>query len=84
MARPEGVACEVVYSHDYEAQAKAIEPDYARLDEMMAGAEWVIARSPLRGDVIVILNPGGDLPRLAVSATIGDDQAEVTGIETAE
>lgn len=84
MPRPEGVACEVIYSDEYDAQAQAIEPDYARLDEMIRGAEWVIARTSLRGEVTVTLNPGGGMPFLQVSATITDEQATVTGIEIAE
>jgi len=51
---------------------------------MVSGAEWVIARSSLRGDVVVILNPGGGKPRLAMSATITDENATVTGVEVAE
>ena len=74
----------VTYSKEYEKQAAAIEPDVQRLDAMMRGLEWALARTPLRGPVVAILNPGVGKPRLEVRATIADDGALVTGIGRAE
>ncbi|MBA3688657.1 MAG: hypothetical protein H0W81_07500 [Chloroflexi bacterium] len=80
MARPAGFPCKVVYSKEFDANSKAIEPDYKRLDDMMRGAEWVIARTEHRGLVDVILNPGGGLPRILMSAIVRDDEAVVVDI----
>ena len=75
MTRPAGVPCTVIRSPEFTAQAEAIEPDYERLDAMLFGGEWVIARSPLRGQVDVVLNPGGGLPRVLVTVDISDEEA---------
>lgn len=83
MARPQGVPCTVTYDDSFKKQAAEIEPDYRRLDKIMHGAEWVIARTELRGEVVVILNPGERLERLKVKATIGEEIAIVHGIERA-
>ena len=70
----------VTYSQEYLRHAEAIEADYRRLDEMMRGAEWVLARTPLRGEVIVTLNPGGTARHLDVYAEVTDAEAVVNGI----
>ncbi len=70
----------VTYSDEYHRQAASIEADYRRLDEMMRGAEWVLARTPLRGAVIVTLNPGGRARHLEVYAEVTDAEAVVNGI----
>lgn len=80
MPRPAGVPCKVVYSKEFEGNAKSIEPDYKRLDEMLRGAEWVIARTDMRGLIDVVLNPGGGLPRVLVSAIVRDDEAAMVDI----
>jgi len=81
MARVPGVPCTVARSENFRAQAEAIEPNYARLDEMLSGTEWTVARTDLRGIVEIILNPGGGIPRLAVRAIVLEDEAELTSIE---
>lgn len=80
MPRPVGVPCKVVYSTDFDTSAKVIEPDYARLDDMLRGAEWVVARTDLRGLVAMVLNPGGGLPRVLVSAIVTDDEVQMVDI----
>jgi hypothetical protein len=79
--RPEGVPCTVTYSHEFEAHALAMESDYRRLDEMMAGAEWAVSRTGVRGSVVVILNPGGNaLDWLEVRAFVEENGATITDI----
>ena len=74
----------VTYSVEYERSAAAIEPDARRLDEMIRGAEWALARTEKRGEVVVVLNPGAGGLRLEVRATVTDTGAVVTRIGRAE
>lgn len=73
----------VTYSAEYAEQAATVEPDVRRLDEMIRGLEWVLARTPLRGSVLVVLDPGRGGPKLEVRATVEAQGALVTGIRKA-
>lgn len=74
----------VTYSREYDEQARVIEPDYRRLDEMVRGAEWALARTELRGSVVVVLNPGGGQEYVELYADVMDNGAVVTGISVAD
>jgi hypothetical protein len=74
----------VTYDDRFYAQAKKFERDFRRLDEMVIGAEWTLARSPYLGLNRVVLNPGGGMPKLEVWADVGESLVIVTGIDAVE
>ena len=64
----------VTWSEGFRRDASAIEPDYARLDSMLDGAEWILARTDLRGTVLVALSFRAAVPVvLRFKAKVSDD-----------
>ncbi len=72
---------EVVRSKDFEDDAAFIEPELERFDEMFRGIEWLMARSPLLGRVVVRLRFGPNRRQVKVTALVTEQQAILTGIE---
>ncbi len=73
--RDQGVPCTVTFEKGFDAQVDRLRKDFPRIDEMVRGAEWAIARSELRGDIKVGLYAGAGGPYLIVEATVGEEVA---------
>lgn len=78
--REKGIPCTVTYDDGFDAQMAKLAKDYPRIDEMVRGAEWAIARTELRGEIVVGLYAGGGGPYVIVEATVTDELAIATTI----
>lgn len=71
---------EVLTTPQFDAQAKAIQSDVKRFDELFTGIEWTIARSQYEGPVVLRADLGTNGPRVEVRAEVEEKQALLTGI----
>lgn len=79
--RDKGVPCTVTFDRAFDEDVEALRGRYPRIDEMVRGAEWALARTELRGDVEVGLYPGGGGSYLVVEATVTDSLAVAARIK---
>lgn len=79
--REPGVPCKVVYSHEFDRQFEALDPDLARREEVLRGIEWGFALTPGRGRVCLVAALTSRGPRFGFYATVGEDEATVESVE---
>lgn len=70
---------QVIQDHTFTEQAKLLEPDAQRLDEMIDGAVWMISNHAescplIQGNLrVVFTDPFPDAPAMRIFFTIADD-----------
>jgi hypothetical protein len=68
----------------FDAQARAIEPNVRRFDELFRGIEWALARTPQTGRVVLTADLGSAGPRVKVTATVEANTVTLTAITLTE
>lgn len=71
---------EVVSSPEFQAQARRIESNVRRFDELFRGIEWALARSQREGPVVLTADLGSQGRKVQVTATVEATKVTLTGI----
>ena len=65
------------YGAEFESKISALDGVQDRREEMMRGVEWVLARTDLRGRVIVTVLVSWTGPRIEIYADVDDRLVEI-------